>query len=422
MDKQIHPDKLFEHIRQLPVELSFEQIEQFVLAQPIGATTVWHDWKLWFNLKNSIFMTGFMIGIGLITSLFFTTDTSLETNKQQQISKLVETTKPLNQACCGQEFLELQNYPKNLPAYTSVPLLKEQTRDFSANDEVTEIALNKAIASTVLKTQRKKNSATTTIYQDRKASNVVQKTTTQKSPTLPTTTDIVSAPMATVFEKSDDKSKQKNIVTTPEMNTSNPLSEETNTNITDTHKTNSSTNSELPKGWYRTSCKSNHFKVGMDAQESKTGTTSAFIEAIPNEEGTYYSENLQQKIDASPYLGKRILLKGFIKTDLQGQNSYATMKIRTTNKKNNKVLTYDYMVYRRIRGNTEWQAYEIVLNVPKRAGNIIYGAGMRGKGKMWMDDFQISVVDRNTLLTKKDQGPTRDALNQPTNTNFEENK
>jgi hypothetical protein len=40
-----------------------------------------------------------------------------------------------------------------------------------------------------------------------------------------------------------------------------------------------------------------------------------------------------------------------------------------------------------------WSLYSVEANVPKDAGNISTGICLTGKGKLWVDDFKIEIID-----------------------------
>ena len=50
-------------------------------------------------------------------------------------------------------------------------------------------------------------------------------------------------------------------------------------------------------------------------------------------------------------------------------------------------------------GDMDWKKYEIVLEVPKNASNILFGALLNGVGQIWFEKLQIEVVNKLVPLT-----------------------
>ena len=99
------------------------------------------------------------------------------------------------------------------------------------------------------------------------------------------------------------------------------------------------------------------------------------------------------------YPGKKITLSGFVKTE-NITDGYAGLWMRI-----DPSIAFDNMNSRGIKGTTEWQKYEITLNLkPETTKQIVIGGLLVGKGKMWLDDFQIT-IDGNNIETLKPIAP-----------------
>ncbi len=90
-------------------------------------------------------------------------------------------------------------------------------------------------------------------------------------------------------------------------------------------------------------------------------------------------------------------------------------------------LAFDNMSKRAIRGNTEWTAYQIVLDVPREAARIAYGATLAGSGRLWVDDLTLETVTEETPTTdmhapvvETEMIVTPDLPLKPVNAGFEE--
>jgi hypothetical protein len=78
-----------------------------------------------------------------------------------------------------------------------------------------------------------------------------------------------------------------------------------------------------------------------------------------------------------------------------------------------KVLAFDNMQKRPIKGTTGWQKYEIVLDVAANSQKIAYGVLLDGEGSVWLDDLQFQVVSKSIPASGSF------LLDKPENTNFE---
>ncbi|MDQ3927669.1 MAG: hypothetical protein M3328_00835, partial [Chloroflexota bacterium] len=79
-----------------------------------------------------------------------------------------------------------------------------------------------------------------------------------------------------------------------------------------------------------------------------------------------------------------------------------------------RTLAIDNMGDRPVRGTTDWQKYELVLDIPGQASHLDVGAIITGNGTAWVDDFTIEEVGREVPTTGISM------VVQPSNLGFEE--
>lgn len=92
------------------------------------------------------------------------------------------------------------------------------------------------------------------------------------------------------------------------------------------------------------------------------------------------------------------------------------------------MVAFDNSGVRGIRGTTEWTYQNIVIDIPKEAVALLYGAVLNGRGKLYVDDFQFRVVDESVPVTAKPVPPQQslargrisDPGREPRNLDFEE--
>ena len=81
--------------------------------------------------------------------------------------------------------------------------------------------------------------------------------------------------------------------------------------------------------------------------------------------------------------------------------SWAGFWLRVDQEKSKKPLAFDNMSERPVKGNSDWTKYEIVLDIPKEASNLAYGALLNGTGQIWFDNIKFEVVSKDEKTTGK---------------------
>ena len=148
-------------------------------------------------------------------------------------------------------------------------------------------------------------------------------------------------------------------------------------------------NNQIPKGWFPAGSNPSGYEMGIDNSTFQNGHSSAYIKSESPKKNKFGT--LMQIINAHNYLGKRLQLSGYIKSeDIKG---WSGMWMRIDGE-NNKQLGFDNMQGRSIKGTTGWRKYEIVLDVPQNSKTINYGVLLSGQGKVWFDNFQLEEVDK----------------------------
>lgn len=152
------------------------------------------------------------------------------------------------------------------------------------------------------------------------------------------------------------------------------------------------------------------YEGGVDTKVAHSGHASAWLH--PKVEKPDPGGCLMQVISAKDYVGKRIRLSGWVKTE-GVEASGLWMRIRPAN--SDESLAIDNMGARPLKGSNDWTKVEVVLDVAPNADNIMFGSWVRLKGKAWLDDVKIEVVDRSIPTTDRPVWPSS-----PRNVGFEE--
>ncbi len=140
------------------------------------------------------------------------------------------------------------------------------------------------------------------------------------------------------------------------------------------------TDNGKPKDWNVFGAE--NYEVALDSISTKSGKYAA---SIAFKEG---GSNFKAWAFTLPnnYAGKKITLTGYIKTE-NVTDGYAGLWMRI-----DPSIAFDNMNNNGVKGSTDWTKYEITLEMnPAKTKQIVIGGLLVGKGKMWIDDFSVSI-------------------------------
>ncbi|MCE4049106.1 MULTISPECIES: AraC family transcriptional regulator [Bacillaceae] len=172
--------------------------------------------------------------------------------------------------------------------------------------------------------------------------------------------------------------------------------------------------SQLLKGWNLSGSNPFHYEMAIDRKNVHKGKASGCLKAIQPSASQDFATMMQQ-FKADKYLNKRLKLTGFIKTKDVDISCGLWMRI---DDRLGDVLQFDNMSNRPITGDTEWNHYSIVLDIPKNSAVIAFGVLLSGNGSVWVDGIRFEEVDEHTPTTNMDF--TEELLDEPVNLSFEE--
>jgi erythromycin esterase len=93
------------------------------------------------------------------------------------------------------------------------------------------------------------------------------------------------------------------------------------------------------------------------------------------------------RIDAKPYVGKHITLRGWIKTDATADGAALWLRV------DGGEGAFDNMGDKKLTGTRPWTEASVEVDVPQGAEALIAGAMVIGRGTAWFDDLRITVSD-----------------------------
>ena len=140
-------------------------------------------------------------------------------------------------------------------------------------------------------------------------------------------------------------------------------------------------------GWVKGGNAGYAFEIGKDKEVRHGKSASCYIRSKGWPEG--YGMIVNQ-IKAKRFVGKRVRMSAYIKTERVAE--WVGMMMRLDGKDLNDRFGFDNMHNRPIQGTTEWQRYEIVMDVPEGVKKIVFGLLLTGPGNAWLDDVTFDVV------------------------------
>ena len=141
------------------------------------------------------------------------------------------------------------------------------------------------------------------------------------------------------------------------------------------------------------------YRVLISDEDPKSGKQCVTIKRDAEKPGAL--GNVMQKIDATPFRGKRIRYRAAVRTEINGQDGKAQLWMRVdlpAKDGQRSVGFFDNMANRPIR-KKEWDYYEIVGDIADDAETIVLGMFLAGSGQAWMDDTSLEIVDQEAKVT-----------------------
>jgi hypothetical protein len=166
-----------------------------------------------------------------------------------------------------------------------------------------------------------------------------------------------------------------------------------------------------PKGWFVAGSKPAEYESGVDTTAARADHPSAFLKAKSASSDGFGT--LMQDFRADHSAGKRVRFSAFVKTT---NAQWAGLWMRVD--EGAEMVAFDNMQNRPIKGSSDWQKYDVVLDVPQDATGIFLGVLLAGgAGEVWINDAKIEVVGSEVFPTG---APAQTLPEEPTNLDFRE--
>ena len=146
--------------------------------------------------------------------------------------------------------------------------------------------------------------------------------------------------------------------------------------------------------WFLAGSHPRDYKISLD-QTVMHGGKPTHLLASKAENGEGFG-TLMQMFKGKAYLGKRVRLSAWVKAEKVEDWSGVWMRVDGPNGKS---TAFDNMQTNPIKGTLDWERYEVVLDMAPDSSALALGILLHGKGKVWMEEPVLEVVDAGVPVT-----------------------
>ena len=161
------------------------------------------------------------------------------------------------------------------------------------------------------------------------------------------------------------------------------------------------------KPWFLAGSHSKDYISGIDAAVTHKERKAAHLRCQVDEPGGFGT--LMQSFKADQYRNKRMRFSATVKSESVTEWAGLWMRIDDDD---GKLLKFDNMEDRSIKGDTDWQGYQVVLDIPLGGSSVHFGILLSGKGQVWLSDVRFEEAP-NEPTTGKGKLP-----DEPSNLDF----
>lgn len=159
---------------------------------------------------------------------------------------------------------------------------------------------------------------------------------------------------------------------------------------------------QMPTGWGKTGADPQNYEIYRDTSVKHSGNASATLRSNTSATKEGFSAAIQS-IKPDEFRGQRVRLSGYMKSD--GVAEWGGFWMRVDAEDPSVTLDFDNMENRPVKGTTNWKKYEVVLDVPPEAAEIVFGFILKGKGQVWADDLELTTVGKDVGKTSQPYSP-----------------
>ena len=168
----------------------------------------------------------------------------------------------------------------------------------------------------------------------------------------------------------------------------------------------------MKTGWHMAGSHPSQYEHAIADETTYEGKPAAELRSVSRTDGF---GTLMQTFSAGHFLDQRVRFSGALKCE--GVEDRVGLWMRVDGP-GGTMLAFDNMAGRPVAGRTDWDHYEVVLDVPDEAGAIALGVLLVGEGQAWVSDFNVEIVGPEVQTT--DAGMVAALPEQPQNLDFSE--
>jgi hypothetical protein len=173
----------------------------------------------------------------------------------------------------------------------------------------------------------------------------------------------------------------------------------------------------VPRGWYLAGSKPSDYESGVTDSPYNAHRVVYLKAVAPSTDGF---GTLMQDFRADDYAGKRVRFSAALKSEDVANWAGLWMRVDKSAGTNSapKILAFDNMQDRPVKGTADWKNYQVVLDVPNDATGIFFGVLLTGSGNVLMSDVKIETVGLDVPLTSNPTATSQPRPAAPTNLDF----
>jgi hypothetical protein len=144
-----------------------------------------------------------------------------------------------------------------------------------------------------------------------------------------------------------------------------------------------------PPGWLAAGFGSKGSRMRLAPGAGRNGSTALNVRSVDRRNRDAFLGVMQQ-LDGAPWAGHRVQVSAWLRTrDVEGR---VGLFLRAYDGER-RMVAFDNMDGRPVRGTAGWTRYAVVLDVPEDAGELAFGVFLGGgSGELWVDDFDLDRV------------------------------
>jgi hypothetical protein len=183
----------------------------------------------------------------------------------------------------------------------------------------------------------------------------------------------------------------------------------------------------IPNNWLLRGSASKNYELRSDGDTVFTGNFSAMLSSHDKDVSPNLSGSGVQAVLAAPYVGTRVELSAMLRGE--GMRNAGSVWMYVTDP-SRVIIAYQVAQMNPSADPGEWGRYGVVMDILFHGEVLAYGFTLQGKGKLWVDDVHLRVVDNTVPVTGPQnlhqvgviaQAVSVDgALANPTNLDFED--